>query len=323
MINLRSLPLCVLASVLVSPLSSLAQQAAPAVRIVNPVNESQRITLTHTVNPLANAANDRGAAPDGMQLDRLQLVLQRSPAQETALRQFIAEENTPGSPSYHQWLTPQQFGTQFGASDQDIATVESWLGSHGFAISRVNPGKGTLEFSGSVAQLRDAFHTQIHRYAVDGETHYANANDPQIPAALAPAIAGFTSLNNFRPRSYLQKLGRSLLQSRHAPGFAVDVGHQLQRVLRPRARRLRHAVRSRSALCRQRQRHRPDHRHHQRVQHQHRSRQSVPHALRPARQPAPGHHRRQRSRHRRRQQPRRPQLRFLRGLSRCRSRPAR
>jgi trimeric autotransporter adhesin len=209
MINLRSLPLCVLASVLVSPLSSLAQQAAPAVRIVNPVNESQRITLTHTVNPLANAANDRGAAPDGMQLDRLQLVLQRSTTQETALRQLIAEQNTPGSPSYHQWLTPQQFGTQFGASDQDIVTVESWLGSHGFAISRVNPGKGTLEFSGSVAQLREAFHTQIHRYSVDGETHYANADDPQVPAALAPAIAGFTSLNNFRPRSYLQKLGRA------------------------------------------------------------------------------------------------------------------
>jgi len=207
--NLRSFPLCVLSSIVLCSAASLAQQAAPAVRIVNPVNESQRITLTHTVNPLANAANDRGAAPDGMQLDRLQLVLQRSPAQETALRQFIAEENTPGSPSYHQWLTPQQFGTQFGASDQDIATVESWLGSHGFAISRVNPGKGTLEFSGSVAQLRDAFHTQIHRYAVDGETHYANADDPQIPAALAPAIAGFTSLNNFRPRSYLQKLGRA------------------------------------------------------------------------------------------------------------------
>ncbi len=209
MINMRSLPLCVLAGAFLCPVASLAQQVAPAVRILNPVDNSNRITLTHTVSPLANAANDRGAAPDGMLLDRLQLVLQRSPAQETALRQLIAQQNTPGSHSYHQWLTPTQFGAQFGASDQDIATVESWLGSQGFSVTKVNPGKGTVEFSGSVGQLRDTFHTQIHRYAVNGETHYANANDPQIPAALAPVIAGFTSLNNFRPRPYLHKLGEA------------------------------------------------------------------------------------------------------------------
>jgi len=207
--NTRSLPLCALASAILCSLPALAQQVAPAVRIVNSINENQRITLTHTVNPLANAANDRGPAPDGMLLDRIQLVLQRSPAQESALHQLIAEQNTPGSPNYHQWLTPQQFGAQFGASDQDIATVESWLGAHGFTVSHVNPGKGTLEFSGSVAQLRDTFHTQIHKYVVDGESHFANANDPQVPAAIAPVIAGFTSLNNFRPHPYLQKLGEA------------------------------------------------------------------------------------------------------------------
>jgi subtilase family serine protease len=209
MINSRSLPQCVLASVFLCTVAAQAQHAGPAVRIVNSIDESQRVTLTHTVSPLANAVNDRGAAPDGMQLDRMQLVLQRSPDQETALRQLIAQMHSPGSPSYHQWLTPDQFGAQFGASDQDIATVESWLGSHGFAVAKVNPGRGSIEFSGSVAQLRDAFHTQIHKYAVNGETHYANSNDPQIPAALAPVIGGFASLNNFRPRSYLQKLGKA------------------------------------------------------------------------------------------------------------------
>ena len=211
MSNSRSLSLCLLASVFLFTAASSAQQVGPAVRIVSPIDESQRVTLTHTVSPLANAANDRGAAPDGMQLDRMQLVLQRSPAQETALQQLIVQMHTPGTPSYHQWLTPDQFGAQFGSSDQDIATIESWLGSHGFAVSKVNPGKATLEFSGSVAQLRDAFHTQIHKYVVDGETHYANANDPQIPAALAPVIGGFASLNNFHPKSYVKKLGKASL----------------------------------------------------------------------------------------------------------------
>jgi subtilase family serine protease len=214
MIKMRSLPLYALASACLFSASVLAQQnlaqlAAPTVRIVSPIDESQLVTLTHTVHPLANAANDRGAAPDGMLLDRLQLVLQRSPDQEAALRQLIAGMNAPGSPSYHQWLTPDQFGAQFGASDQDIATVSTWLGNHGFSVTKVNPGKGTLEFSGSVGQLRDTFHTQIHKYEVNAETHYANANDPQIPSALTPVIAGFSSLNNFHPKPQLKKLGEA------------------------------------------------------------------------------------------------------------------
>jgi subtilase family serine protease len=214
MIKMRSLPLYALACACLFTATAPAQQptaqlAAPTVRIVNPIDENQRVTLAHTVHPLANAANDRGAAPDGMLLDRLQLVLQRSPAQETALRQLIAGMNSPGSASYHQWLTPDQFGAQFGASDQDIATVSTWLGNHGFSVTKVNPGKGTLEFSGNVGQLRDAFHTQIHKYEVNGQAHYANANDPEIPTALAPVIAGFSSLNNFHPKPQLKKLGEA------------------------------------------------------------------------------------------------------------------
>ncbi len=208
MMKMRSLPLCVLASIFCS-ISALAQHASPTVRIVNTIDESQLVTLQHTVHPLANAANDRGAAPDGMQLNRMHLVLQRSASQETALRSLVAQQNTPGSPNYHQWLTPAQFGAQFGASDQDINAIETWLGNRGFSITGVTAGKSSIEFSGSVAQMRDAFHTQIHKYVVNGETHYANANNPQIPAALAPVIGGFAQLNNFHPKSYLHKLGEA------------------------------------------------------------------------------------------------------------------
>jgi subtilase family serine protease len=208
MMKMRSLPLCVLASIFCT-IPALAQHASPSVRIVNTIDESQLVTLQHTVHPLANAVNDRGAAPDGMQLNRMHLVLQRSASQETALRSLVAQQNNPGSPSYHQWLTPAQFGAQFGASDQDINAIETWLGNRGFSVTGVTAGKSSIEFSGSVAQMRDAFHTQIHKYVVNGETHYANANNPQIPAALAPVIGGFAQLNNFHPKSYLHKLGEA------------------------------------------------------------------------------------------------------------------
>jgi trimeric autotransporter adhesin len=181
-----------------------AQQAA---RLTQPVNNDARVTLHGTVHPLANARNDRGAASADMQLDRLQLVLKRSPQQEAALRQSIRDMHTPGTATYHHWLTPQQFGEQFGPDDQDIQTIENWVESQGFQVLKVNPGKQTLDIAGTVGALQKAFHTSIHKYSVNGETHYANATEPQIPVALAPVLGGFVTLNNFHLRHYSHFLG--------------------------------------------------------------------------------------------------------------------
>jgi subtilase family serine protease len=238
--NLRKLPLCVLAGTLLSINASTAQTnrivATPSTRIVNGVSDAQLITLHGTVSPLVSTRNDLGAAPDGLQVDRMHLVLKRSDTQEAALQQLINEMHTPGSPNYHQWLTPDQFGAQFGPSDQDIATVTTWLTNHGFSVSKVNPGHQTIEISGSVAQLRNAFHTQIHRYSFNGQTRYANANDPQIPSALAPVVGGFVALNNFPVRSYAQTYGKAQYDpktNKATPQWTLGSSSSLSFVLSP------------------------------------------------------------------------------------------
>ena len=206
----RSIFLAEIASLLFFCTTLMAQDAAPAVRILGRIDESQMVTLKGTVHPLATAANDRGAAPESMQLERMHLVLKRSASQDASLRQLIGDLHTAGTASYHKWLTPDQFGRQFGPSDEDIATIQAWLSGHGFNVAKVNPGRQTIEFSGNVGQLRSAFHTQIHKYQVSGKIHYANATDPQIPAALAPVVGGFVSLNNFRLKSYARLLGKAI-----------------------------------------------------------------------------------------------------------------
>jgi uncharacterized membrane protein len=192
-----------------APLVAQATSSLVTTRLTQPIDENARVTLKGTVHPLAKTARDLGAAPESMPLDRLTLVLKRSDAQETALKQLIQDMHTPGSASYHKWLTPDAFGKQFGPSDQDIATVEAWLQSHGFAVTKLNVGRQSIEISGNVSQFRNTFHAQIHKFSLNGETHYSNTTDPQIPSALAPVVAGFASLNNFRPKSYARKLGEA------------------------------------------------------------------------------------------------------------------
>jgi trimeric autotransporter adhesin len=195
------------ALILLVSLGAVRPAPAQESRLTQPVNDHALVTLRGTVHPLANAANDRGAVSPDLQLDRLQLVLKRSPQQEAALRQLLQDMHTPGTANFHKWLTPEQFGQQFGPSDQDVQTIESWLETQGFKVLKVNPGKQTLEVAGTVGALQQAFHTTIHKYAVNGQLHNGNASDPQIPVALAPVLGGFVSLNNFPIHHYSRFLG--------------------------------------------------------------------------------------------------------------------
>ncbi len=188
------------ALVLVAPLAASAQGNAVRQRVTDRVDTAQRVTLSGNTHPLARAQYDQGAAPPNLPMDRIQLVLKRSPDQEAGLQDLLEQQQIKSSASYHKWLTPDQFGQQFGPADADIQAVTSWLASFGFQSINVSRGRTLIEFSGTASQVETALHTSIHRYVVDGESHWANASDPQIPAALAPVISGIVSLHDFRKR---------------------------------------------------------------------------------------------------------------------------
>src|SRR5579864_4643938 len=176
-------------------------------RITQAVKESDRVTLKGNTHPLASVKNDVGLAPDSLPMERMLLVLTRSDDQEKSLKALMEGQQSKSSPNFHQWLTPEQFGHQFGVSDGDIQTVTAWLQTHGFQVNRVAAGKMLIEFTGTAGQIREAFQTQIHKYVVNGEEHWANASDPTIPAALAPVISGVNTLHNFGKKPMVQKRG--------------------------------------------------------------------------------------------------------------------
>jgi hypothetical protein len=182
-----------------------AQTGTVPARITQAIDGTNLVTLRGNVHPLARPEFDQGPVSDAQPLKRMLLLLQRSPAQETALQQLLEDQQNKSSANYHAWLTPDQFGKQFGPADADIQTVTQWLTSGGFTDIKVGPGRNLIEFSGNVAAVRNAFHTEIHRFLVNGEEHQANASDPQIPAALTPVVAGVVSLHNF-PRKAMHRV---------------------------------------------------------------------------------------------------------------------
>src|ERR1035437_2616406 len=213
MSHLRSLPLCAAAAVLLCCPALIAQNAAPSVRIVNRINENQLVMLKGNTHPLAKAKNDRGRVSPELPMTDLVLVLSRSAEQQAAFDKFVASQYDPSSPNFHQWLEPEQGGEEYGPAQGDIDAVSNWLRGHGFSVDEVTKNRMSIRFSGTAAQVGSAFHTEIHNLEVKGVKHIGNMTDPQIPAALAPAVVGVKALHNFFPRP-LHRLGSQVTLNR-------------------------------------------------------------------------------------------------------------
>jgi trimeric autotransporter adhesin len=196
-------PIILAAAAVCLSLPIAAQSGYAVNRVVAPIDETSLVPLKGNVHPMAQARYDRGPAPEPTPTGRVMLLLARSAAQQQALTQYLADVQNPSSPNYRKWLTPAQYGASYGISDADLQTVEGWLEGHGFKIEKVPQARNVIEFSGNFGQVQSAFHTTMHSLVVNGENHFANMTDPQIPAALAPVIAGVGPLNDFHPRRTL------------------------------------------------------------------------------------------------------------------------
>ncbi|MGA7524477.1 MAG: protease pro-enzyme activation domain-containing protein, partial [Acidobacteriaceae bacterium] len=177
--------------------SALPQTATPS-RLVEPINDQIVVTLKGNVRQDVAGAPDLGPVEDTLPL-HLFLLLQRTPAQEADLQNLIARQGQPGTPEYHKWLTPAEFGARFGASPQDIAKISAWLQSQGFQVRGVLNNASMINFEATAGQVRQAFHTQLHYVSIRGGKYPALIQDPQIPAALAPVVEGIKGLNRIPP----------------------------------------------------------------------------------------------------------------------------
>jgi hypothetical protein len=195
-------------------------------RITVEPDEAVLTALKGNVHPLARAEFDRGAVADSLPMEHIIMLLERTPEQEVAMQTRIDQMHNQRSPLFHQWLSAERVGACYGVANEDIAVVSQWLQSHGFKIDAVPAGKTVLIFSGTAGQVREAFHTEIHNLEVKGEKHIANMSTPQIPAALAPVIAGFRSLHNFFPKPTMHVAGLAKRNPKTGKSYLEPVGKQ-------------------------------------------------------------------------------------------------
>ncbi len=169
-----------------------AQTAENLVR--TPVNPLNRVQLTGHHPSWANAQNDAGAVPADLPIERLTLVLARPAQVEQAYTQFLKDQQDPGSPEYHHWLTPAQIGKRFGVSAHDIHAVTVWLQSQNLHVDAVSNSRQRITFSGPASAVGNAFAAEMRYFTVNGEKRISINAEPKIPAALAAVIKSVSGL---------------------------------------------------------------------------------------------------------------------------------
>jgi uncharacterized protein (TIGR03437 family) len=181
---------------------------AQSSRITTAVNNRERAVLAGNLHPKALAAalagNDQGRVAPSLAIPDITLVLAPSASQQADLEQLLAQQQTPGSPNYHHWLTPEEYGERFGASVADLGKITQWLQEQGLQVVSVARGKNWISASGTAAQVEAAFQTEIHSYLSGGETHFANASAPSVPAAFGSVVKSIRGLNDFRMKPRLR-----------------------------------------------------------------------------------------------------------------------
>lgn len=174
---------------------------SPMPRIQSQISSSQMSTLRDSLHPLAQQQFDAGRVPTGTRLEGITLYFNRSAAQQADLQGLLAAQQDPSSAQYHKWLTPEQFAARFGMAQSDIDRVQAWLQQQGFSIDMVMRSRNAIRFSGSAAQVENAFATQMHYFNVAGVKHMAPATSLSVPTALAGVVAGVRNLDDFRPKA--------------------------------------------------------------------------------------------------------------------------
>jgi pseudomonalisin len=173
---------------------TLLAQAQSADLVHSSVDPASRISLKGHHPLWANSQNDAGAVAPDLPIERITIVLNRSPQRQQAFDQFLHDQQNPASPNFHHWLTPAEIGQRFGVSSHDIAAVSGWLKSQGLQVDSVSNSRQRITFSGPAAAVATAFATEMHYFTVNGEKRISINSEPQIPSALAGVISSISGL---------------------------------------------------------------------------------------------------------------------------------
>ncbi len=119
---------------------------------------------------------------------------------------------TPGSPSYHHFLSEQQFVQSYGPTDAQLNSVKANLRNMGFTVGYVYGNHLAIEATATAAATESALGVHLQRFTLRGRTGIASTTPVTLPAELAGvvrAVGGIDTLTHAHPMHTIKAFGRA------------------------------------------------------------------------------------------------------------------
>jgi subtilase family serine protease len=165
-------------------------------RLNRPIDSRRQVSLENSRKPPVAGLAEGGPLSPAERIQGMMFRFKPTASQNAALARLLEDQQNPSSPSYHAWLSPEEFADRFGLTRNDYARVGDWLASEGFQVEGVSRSRTSIHFSGSVDRVRRTLGADLHRFRVNGRAHFATVTEARIPADLEPLIQTLTGLDD-------------------------------------------------------------------------------------------------------------------------------
>lgn len=133
---------------------------------------------------------------------------QANPRNAVSLRVYLAPQGgldalkaaavavaTPGSATYRQFITSDQYVARYAPTAASVASVSSWLRSTGLRVTGVGDDNRYITAAGTVSAAQGAFGVSLQNYSHDGQTVQAPSSDASVPDSVANAVLAVGGLD--------------------------------------------------------------------------------------------------------------------------------
>jgi hypothetical protein len=150
--------------------------------------------ITRRLSPKAPLAADK----------QLNLAIGLPLGNEDGLSNFLEQVYDTASPSFHRYLTPQQFADQFGPSQAQYDGVVAFAKKNHLTVTAQHGNRLVLDVRGAAADVQKAFHInlQTYQHPTEPRDFYAPDSEPSVDPELPVLdVSGLSNYNLPKPRS--------------------------------------------------------------------------------------------------------------------------
>jgi pseudomonalisin len=167
-------------------------------------------TATHAVGIRVSPTTRRSQTPTLSEPMRIVVGLRmKNPDRAAAV---VRNLYTPGTTSFHSWMTPEQFTAEFNPTQSQAEQVAAYLRQQGLTHVEIEPNHLIVSATGSPSQVESAFHTSIRTTTSNGHPVYANVTPALVPAKFKGLVLAVLGLNNiYRMHTHFVKTQRAFV----------------------------------------------------------------------------------------------------------------